>query len=421
MGLKLRLFVMMALLVSVHGASAAKLFPYMGMLGFSPIQQTLAGSAWAFATVFGIFFSNQFADRNFAAERFLAVTQLLSGLALIGTAYSRTFVPFFCFFLAHSLLHVPSISVAYSIAFANLPDPAQDFGKIRIGGTVGWIAVSWPFVFLLSAHPSEYEVRWIFLLSAMIAFALGILAFFLPHTPPRKNPVDPLAWRAAFKMLKTPVVAVLFLVTFIDSVVHNGYYVVSDAFLTNRVGIAGNMSMVVLSLGQIAEIATMLVLGRALTRLGWRLTMFIGICGHIVRALVFAFFPDNIPLIVAIQLVHGVCYGFFFASVYIFVDQTFPKDIRVSGQGLFNLLILGVGSVVANMLFPGVQAMLTHAVAGGGVVTDYRTLFLMPAGLAGVAALILAVAFRPSTFGPATRPEHIDGPELATDPGTAQA
>jgi hypothetical protein len=106
----------------------------------------------------------------------------------------------------------------------------------------------------------------------------------LPHTPPQKGGDDSLAWRRALGLLKKPYVAVLFFVTFIDSVVHNGYFVMSDAFLTNRVGIAGNLSMVVLSLGQVAEILTMLVLGKVLVKLGWRTTMIVGILGHAARS-----------------------------------------------------------------------------------------------------------------------------------------
>ena len=79
MTVRTRLFLMMVLQLAVWGAWAPKLFPYMGMLGFAPWQQSLVGSAWGIAAVAGIFFSNQFADRNFAAERFMAVSHLIGG------------------------------------------------------------------------------------------------------------------------------------------------------------------------------------------------------------------------------------------------------------------------------------------------------------------------------------------------------
>ncbi|MCK7481350.1 MAG: hypothetical protein M0C28_32295 [Candidatus Moduliflexus flocculans] len=37
--------------------------------------------------------------------------------------------------------------------------------------------------------------------------------------------------------------------------------------------------------------------------------------------------PQHPALIVLVQLLHGICYAFFFATVYIFVDTYFPKDV----------------------------------------------------------------------------------------------
>ena len=45
-------------------------------------------------------------------------------------------------------------------------------------------------------------------------------------------------------------------------------------------------------------------------------------------------------------------YAFFFATVYIFVDEFFPKNVRSSAQGLFNFLILGLGPFVGNFVWP---------------------------------------------------------------------
>ncbi len=295
---------------------------------------------------------------------------------------------------------MPTLSVSNSIAFANLKDPARDFGAVRMGGTVGWVLVSWPFVFLLGAHSTTAEIRWIFIVAAIVSFGLAAYSLTLPHTPPKRAGADPLAWREALGLLKVPFVAVLFLVTFIDSVIHNGYFVMADAFLTNRVGIAGNLSMIVLSLGQLAEIVTMLVLGAVLARLGWKTTMIVGILGHAARFSVFAFFADSVPTIIAAQLLHGICYAFFFATVYIFVDDAFPKDVRSSAQGLFNFLILGVGNVVASFLFPMLIGRLTHLDAAGAKVVDYRSLFLVPTGLALLAVVLLALFFRPPSRAP---------------------
>ena len=59
---------MMALEFFIWGAWLPLVWPYMTAIGFTGDQQALVGTAFAIASIVGIFFSNQFADRNFAAE-----------------------------------------------------------------------------------------------------------------------------------------------------------------------------------------------------------------------------------------------------------------------------------------------------------------------------------------------------------------
>ena len=396
-----RLFIMMILEIAIWGAWQIKIFPYMGMLGFTAGQQAWVGSVFGIASLVGMFFSNQFADRNFSAERFLCFSHIVGGLALIATAFTKEFTAFFACFLIYGLLYVPTLSVTNSLAFANLKDPARDFGFVRMGGTIGWIIVSWPFIFLLGDKADADQTKTVFIVAGLISFALAIYSLTLPHTPPNKNAqgLDKLAWLRAGKLLAIPYVLVLFIVTFIDSTIHNGYFVVIDGFLT-KVGISAKMTMVVSSIGQVAEIVTMLALGAVLRRIGWKWTMIVGILGHAARYSVFAFFgkADYQWLIIAIQVLHGICYAFFFATVSIFVDAVFPKDVRSSAQGLFNLLILGVGMVVASQVFPRLAAAYT---VNGEV--DYHKLFLVPTALAILGIFLLLVMFRP----PTERPEEV--------------
>jgi hypothetical protein len=94
------------------------------------------------------------------------------------------------------------------------------------------------------------------------------------------------------RLLKQPFVLVLWLVTFVDAYVLNAYFNWAGMFLGSpQVGIATNRIMPIMSIGQVAEILTMAILGVTLKRLGWRLTMMLGIFGHVVRFTVFALFP----------------------------------------------------------------------------------------------------------------------------------
>ena len=392
--LKFRLFLMMVLQFFVWGAWLPVLFDYMGKLNFNEGQTALVGSTFAIASIFGIFFSNQFADRTFAAEKFMAGSHLISGLALLGMYFTRDFNIFFTLMLVHSLVYVPTISVSNSLAFANLRDPEKEFGPVRMGGTIGWILAAWPLYFILQGVAPDAVVNaqsTVFIVSGVASLILAGYSLTLPHTPPKPaaGGADNLAWLKAFRLLAVPYILVLFIVTFIDSTIHNGYFVMAYTYL-GKIGLPGQYIMPVMSIGQVAEILTMAGLGVALAKLGWKTTMIMGVLGHAARFAVFAFFSDSIPTIVLVQVLHGICYAFFFATLYIFIDAAFPKDIRTSAQGLFNLLILGIGDLAAKWLFVPLQA---HYTQDG--VTNYQALFLVPVGMALAGAIILALFFHP--------------------------
>ena len=306
-----------------------------------------------------------------------------------------------------------------------MKDAQEEFGIVRMGGTIGWIAAAWPFTFILvdweavkAANPEgligwleavlkngltgealQSGTKWTYIVAGVASVVLAVFSLGLPHTPPKKKvegQAESLAWLEATKLLRHPFVLVLWLVTFVDAFVHNCYFNWTGSFLgaaatSGGVGIPGNWIMPVMSVGQIAEILTMFVLGMTLKNLGWRTTMILGVLGHAARFAVYSFFPEHPWLIIVVQVLHGICYAFFFATVYIFVDEYFPKDVRSSAQGLFNVMILGAGALVANTVCP----TLIQTVFTKDGVTDFRGLFLVPLIAAVAAAVALGLFFHP--------------------------
>ncbi|MCI0357921.1 MAG: MFS transporter, partial [Planctomycetaceae bacterium] len=130
---------------------------------------------------------------------------------------------------------------------------------------------------------------------------------------------------------------------------------------------------------------------------GWRFTMVLGILGHAARFAVFALLPNPFCA-VAVNVLHGICYAFFFATLYIFVDEVFPKDARTSAQGLFNFLILGLGPIASRYVWRTLLDKYTVETTVGDTTTSvvqYNPLLLYPAGAAVVAAVLLLLFFHP--------------------------
>lgn len=419
--IRTRLSIMMFLEFFIWGAWLPLIFGYLPELGFSNVQQSWVLVAFNLAAIVAMFFSTQFADRNFAAERFLAFSHFVGGVSILALAWTQSFGPFFLLMLVHCLFYVPTISITNSIAFANIQDAKRDFGLVRLWGTIGWIAASWPFVFILSdwakvpAFGSVGFVDWLgaalgtgkqgpalveatrytFIASGVASLLLAAFSLQLPHTPPKPAAAGEsrLAWLEAVKLLRHPFVLVLFGVTFIDAAVHQLYFVYTGRFL-QKIGLPSNWVMPAMSIGQLAEIATMAFLGVCLKSLGWRATMVVGILGHALRFATYAYLPEPWAA-VSVNVLHGICYAFFFATVYIFVDEFFPQDARASAQGLFNLLILGIGPLVANFAGPSLLTHFTSKAADGSEAVDFTGLFQVPMLAALVAAGLLTLFFHP--------------------------
>jgi MFS family permease len=404
-------------------------------LGLNGWEATLIFSAFPVSALIAVFFSNQFADRTFSAEKFLSVSQLIGGAAMLGIALlprppvgaPAMFWPFFGLMFLHTLLYVPTISITNSIAFANMPN-SKDFGFVRLWGTIGWIAAAWPFVFILvdwdkvpamsdvgfvswlrtalgtekKDEAAQIATTYTFMAAGGASLLLAAFSLVLPHTPPKKTG-EALAWVEAIKELRHPFILVLFLVTFLDAAVHQFYFVWSARFLIEGVKLPVNWVMPAMSIGQLAEVVTMAFLAFVLKRLGWRWTMIIGILGHAARFSVFAFAQKlppgwQQPAAITVNILHGICYAFFFATVYIFIEDYFPKDARTSAQGLFNMLILGLGPIFSNFISGKMvekDGRFLHYFTTDGKTLDFQAVFLVPLTAALFAATLLLLFFHP--------------------------
>lgn len=423
MFIRTRLGIMMFLEFFIWGAWFELNFGYVDKgLGFDAWQQFVIFTAFNLAALVAMFVGTQFVDRNFAAERFLAFSQLVGGAAILALTWVTDFWLFFALMLVHCLFYVPTISITNSIAFANLRDAKRDFGLVRVWGTIGWIVASWPFIFILvdwtrvpdfgsvpftdwlgtalgtGKPPAAFREasRYIFLVAGAASIVMAFFSLSLPHTPPKPAAAgaERFAWLEAMKLLRHPFVLVLFIATFLDAAVHQTFFVWTERYLTGQIGIASNWVSPVMKIGQVAEIVTMVFLGVVLKNLGWRFTMVIGILGHAARFAVFAYYPEPWAAI-SVNAVHGICYAFFFATVYIFVDEFFPKDARSSAQGLFNVLILGIGPVVANFASTHLGSVYEIVDATGAKTVDFHQIFLYPLFTALTAAALLLLFFHP--------------------------
>jgi nucleoside transporter len=396
--MKLRFAAMMFLQYAIWGAWAPVLWPYLtNDLGFSQAEAGWIFSLLWIACMLAPFTGGQLADRWVPTQRFLGVVHVAGGVLLVALAQtgSHAFATWLVGFGAYALLYAPTLALTSSIAFRHLPE--ADFGRVRVWGTIGWIASG----LVLSA----WRDGWLpaiagcdsMLLAGVLSLVQGAYCFTLPHTPPDRGRVDPLAFRRAFVLLRDRNTLVFLAIAFVVTTELQFYYGPTAGFLESAIGIRHEAVPLTMTVAQAAEILCMAIaLPIALRRLGLRKTLALGVVAWPARYLVFALaplFPLAIaaPAVVGSLALHGIGYTFFFVGSQIFMDRVSPADIRASSQSLLALGTLGVGNFLGTLFTAQILARFTTDGA-----TRWTPVFLVPCVLTvACAAAYLALVRDP--------------------------
>ncbi len=394
MSVTVRLGVMMFLQYAIWGSWFSVLSAYMiNDLHFTGVQAGIIYSLLPFATIIAPFIGGQAADRYFATEKIIAFLQFTGGILLVVVSMVKSYPLMLALMLAYCLLYAPTLVLTNSIAFINMKDSEKDFGRVRVGGTLGWIAAGlmlsgWRLLAQTTGLPTFSGDM--LLMGGILSFLMGFQALTLPHTPPKKEAANPWAFLEAFRMLRNPDFAVFMLIAFVVSTELYFYYLLTAPFLmTDKIGVPASGVAGVMVLAQAAEILVMaLVLPWFLPRYGIRKTLLLGILAWPIRYIIFAI---GAPawLVIGSLFLHGFCYVFFFTASFIYVDMVAPKDIRASAQGLIALVTLGVGNFVGSLFAGWVQTVFTT-----GGATNWVGVFLVPCGITVFCLVAFLMFFR---------------------------
>jgi len=413
-----RLSVMMFLQFAIWGAWLPLLWNYLsGHLGFEGARIGEIFMVGGIGAILGPFIAGQLADRYFNTEKFLGICHILGGILIWQLSWIDSYTLFMVFSLLYSLIYAPTLALTNSLSFHHLPNRDRDFGKIRLWGTVGWIAVGigigqyllhvvTPAIDpaltgvaleeaksgVIAAQNAGIVVA--FKLSAILGIIMGIYCFTLPATPPSKSESNNATAKALSEIRFQPLIT-LFLIAVPVSCIHQFYFVHTAPFvqqvqasLGGEVGISTWINSIfgvggggLMTLGQMSEIlvlAMMPVLTMAFNR---KALLAVGLTAYALRFFLFANVgtvtgvatDSQLAMVVGGILLHGLCFGCFIFVAFMVVDEEMTPDVKASGQNLFNLVIIGIGIVVGSLI--------AGQVAGWATVDDvmqFDKLFNIP-------------------------------------------
>ena len=374
MNLRLRLTITSFLEFFIFGAWIITFSPYaFKTLHFTGAQIGAVYGTIGIGSIFMPIIIGVIADKWFNAELVFAICHLLAATALFVAAQVTDPDTMFWIMLLYALAYAPTIPLANAICYRVLADNSYDAVKlyplIRVWGTVGFILALW-LVSILGFELSHQQLN----IAGIAALALGLYAFTLPACPANNSSQNKslvhMLGLDALALLKRPQISIFFIFSilvgailqidniFISSFLHDFD---SNPLYTTSFGVV--YSGVIVSISKISEVLFILTVPFFLRRYGIKTIILISTTAWVLRFGLLAYGdPGNgLWMIILSMIIFGCAFDFFNISGSLFINMEAPSHMRASAQGLFFIMVLGIGG------FGG-------AFFGGRVVDHFTTL-----------------------------------------------
>ena len=297
------------------------------------------------------------------------------------------------------LAYMPSISLSNSVSYRILKmsnlDVQTDFPKIRVWGTIGFIAAMW-LTNLSGSKANDGQ----FYIAGIGALFLGLYAFSLPACPPegKTNEKTSLATQLglnAFKLFTEYRMALFFIFSILLGAALQLSNMYGDAYLSSfpKGTLVEKYSTIIYSISQISETIFILTIPFFLKRFGIKNVMFFALIAWVLRYGFFAFGSAEfgIALIVLSCVVYGMAFDFFLISGSMFVEANTDSSIRSSAQGLFIMMTNGIGAYIGTV---GSSFLIGKYYILQNGQTDWHNAWLLFAAYSLVVAILFMLLFK---------------------------
>jgi MFS family permease len=386
------------------GAGAVS--PIMGLYltRYLHMSGGVAGAVLAFSALGSVaapLLSAMVADRFIRAERLLAICLFGGAVMVYWLSKVNSALAVFALYGSYALLFGPAITLNNVVIFHHVENTGGDYGRIRVFGTFGWMAVAWVFswFWLRGADGRVLPERLAdaLVLAALVYAAMGIFSLSLPSTKPSRQSSRPgLLPKEAWTIIAKPDILAL-VAAMALWIITDRFYFYGGAIFLRQNGLDESRILPMLSLGQIFEIPAMAYLGYLLSKLGIKKVLLIGLACNGCRFILFSLAAGRADWMVAGIFFHGLTFALFSCAAFVCLDTFVTPANRAGVHLLFTILTNGLGTVVGNISSGLISAYATE----GPGMPDFRVFWGVCFGLVILSMLCIAWRFNSVTPAPA--------------------
>lgn len=288
------------------------------------------------------------------------------GFALVMVAYG--------FFWAAMLPQYETITMQV------LNNKIDQYSKIRLWGSIGFIAVvlllGWLFD-LLTITLLPIVMLVLMILICINSYVMSNRYSYSIH----KSATE----RSGFRgyVFRTPVV-IFILITVLSQISHGAYYTFFSIYLES-LGYSSTEIGLLWALGVLAEVVLFWQFQHLMKYLSWRNWLVLSLILTAVRWWIIAEIPEQTGWLLLAQIAHAFSFGAMHVVSMRYIQHFFPPRLQARGQAMYSSVGFGLGGALGAWL-----SGLLWAASGGSFV------FMLSALIALSAAIITAAGLRES-------------------------
>jgi len=342
----------------LYFAAIAFMMPFLVLyfqeLGFSGAQIGMLTGITPLITFVSVPIWTGFADASSRHRVLMSIAMLVSIAGVAALPFAKTFVLVFVLGLLINVFFAPVTAFADSATMFMLADKKELYGRIRLGGTIGFgIMASFS-----GALVQNMGLKVAFWGAAILLFLGLIVSQQLAHDPAK---TDRSTGGSARLLLANPRWLLFLTIGF------GGGFALSAANTyfypyMRELGASESIMGLSLTLGTIVEIPVLLFVNKLLRRFGSYSTLMISMVISATRLLLLAAVGKP-ELALLIQMLNGFTFPVMWVAGVSYVAENAPAGLRTSAQGLFSAIVMGIGAAVGG--FSG--GLLLENIGGRGL------------------------------------------------------
>ncbi len=352
----------------LYYAANACLFPYWVLyyqsLGFTGAQIGLLSALAPLIFMAGAPFWTGVADATRRHRLIMGATLLASiGLVLI-FPFLRTFTPVLMIVSLYPFMISPANSFADTATMMMLGDRQDMYGRVRLGGTIGWGIVAT----VAGIAIEKYGLDWAFWLYAALMF----LAFLISQKFTFQYAKQEVSIKRGMRELFSNQRFMLFLViAFVCGMALTSINMYFSAYVA-ELGIGESITGIALSIGTLAELPALFFADRLLAKLKPHGMLILSMVTTMVRLFLYATMTTKTGILV-FQLINGVTFASLWVAGVSFVNEIAPPGLKATAQGIFGAVVFGFGAAAAGFL----GAILLEHLGGPSMYAVFGVLMLV--------------------------------------------